>query len=73
MRLAAGITVSGIIGLILLEVFKIIGPWVKAWVLGLLGIALKVVLIGMVLLLVLTFIGIAIFFYKRGEKAGAGA
>jgi hypothetical protein len=72
MKFAAGITVSGIIGLIILEIFKIIGPWVKAWVLGVLAIALKVVLIGLVLLFVLTLVGVGVFFYKRGQKAGAG-
>lgn len=73
MKFAAGITVSGIIGLIVLEIFKIIGPWLKAWVLGALAIVLKVVLVGAVLLFALTLVGVGIFFYQRGKRAGVGA
>lgn len=73
MRFAAGITLSGIIGLIVLEVFKIIGPWVKSWVLAILAIAVKVVLIGLVLLFVITLVGVGVFFYKRGRRAGEEA
>lgn len=69
MRFATGITLSGIIGLILVEVFKIVGPWVKVWLLGILGIAVKVLLIGFVLLLLATVVGVAFFFYKMGQKS----
>ena len=70
MRFAAGITLSGIGGLILLEVYKLIGPWVQGMVLGILVFVLKAVLILLVLFFAATVLGVGFYFYKRGERAG---
>ncbi len=69
MRFAAGITASGVLTLILLELFKIIGPSVQGWVLGILALALKTILVGLVLAVAATVIGVGIFMYRRGKKA----
>ena len=73
MRFAAGLTVSGIIGLLIMELMKAIGPPIVAWVVGVLAFLLKVALIGLFLLAVLAAIGLAIFFYRRGQSARAEA
>ncbi len=68
MKFAAGLTVTGILGFLLLEALKIIMVPVTAWVMGLLVIALKIALIGLVLMVV---IGVGIFLYRRQQKAAA--
>ena len=68
MRFAAGVTVTGILGFLLLEALKIVMVPVTAWIMGLLAIALKIFLIGLVLAVV---VGLGIFFYKRQQKAAA--
>ena len=50
MKFAAGLTVTGILGFLLLEALKIIMVPVTAWVMGLLVVALKIALIGLVLM-----------------------
>lgn len=69
MRFAAGITVSGIIGLLIMELMKAIGPSLVSWTVGVLGFLLKVALIGLFLLAVLTLVGVAVFFYRKGQRA----
>ncbi len=71
MRFAAGLTVTGILGFLLLEALKIIMVPVTAWVLGLLAVALKVLLIVLVVFAVGIAIGVGVFFYKRQQKAAA--
>lgn len=66
MRLAAGLTASGIIGYLLLEALKILMVPVTAWFMGLLAIALKIVLIT---LGVATALGVGVFVYRRSKKA----
>ena len=70
MRFAAGLTVTGIVGFLLLEALKIVMVPVTAWVMAMLAIALKVVLVCVVLGVV---IGLGVFFYKRQQKASAEA
>jgi hypothetical protein len=69
MKFAAGLTVTGILGFLLLEALKIIMVPVTAWVMGLLAIALKIALIALVLVVV---IGVGIFLYSRQQKAAEG-
>jgi len=71
MRFAAGLTVTGILGFLLLEALKIIMVPVTAWVMGLLVIALKLVLFALFVLVVGVVIGVGVFFYKRHQKAAA--
>ncbi len=75
MRFAAGLTVSGILGFLLLEALKIIMVPVTAWVIGLLAVLLKVVLVGLLLLVfggvLAVGIAIGVFFYRRQQKAAA--
>ena len=77
MRFAAGLTVSGIVGFLLLEALKIIMVPVTAWVMGLLAVLLKIVLIGILLVVgvvvVAVLIAVGVFFYKRQQKASVEA
>ena len=70
MRLAAGLTASGIIGFLLLEALKILMVPVTAWFMGLLALALKIVLIA---LGVAATLGVGVFVYRRSKKASAEA
>jgi hypothetical protein len=73
MKFAAGLTVSGIIGFILLEVLKLLLPTLAAGLLGLLTFLLKLLLIGIGLTVAVAVIGIAIFLYRRAQKSSAEA
>jgi len=68
MRLAAGLTATGIIGFLLLEALKILMVPITAWVMGLLMVALKVLLITLGLAAAL---GVGVFVYRRSRKARA--
>ena len=68
MKFAAGLTVTGILGFLLLEALKIIMVPVTAWVMGLLVIVLKIALVGLVLVVVT---GVGVFLYRRQQKAEA--
>ncbi len=70
MKLAAGLTVSGIIGFILLEALKLLMVPITAWVMGLLALALKIVLVALGLVAAL---GIGVFFIRRSRKAREAA
>ncbi len=70
MKLAAGLTVSGIIGFILLEALKILMVPITAWVMGLLALALKIVLVTLGFVAAL---GIGVFFIRRSRKAREAA
>ena len=69
MKFAAGLTVSGVIGFIVLEALKLVMPAVTVWVIGILTILLKIILIGVVIFVVLSLLGIGFFFYKRSQRA----
>ena len=73
MKFAAGLTVTGILGFLLLEALKIVMVPVTAWVITLLAFLLKAVLIILVLGVVGVLIAIGIFIYKRLQKAPAEA
>ena len=66
MKLAAGLTVSGIIGFILLEALKILMVPITVWVMGLLALALKFVLVALGLVAAL---GVGVFVIRRSRKA----
>ena len=66
MRLAAGLTVGGVIGYILLEALKILMVPITAWILGVLALALKIVL---VVLGVAAAVGAGVFLMRRAKKA----
>jgi len=70
MRLAAGLTASGIIGFLLLEALKILMVPVTAWFMGLLALALKIVLLAAG---VAAALGMGVFVYRRSKKAQAEA
>ena len=70
MRFAAGLTVTGVLGFLLLEALKIVMVPVTAWVMGLLVVALKIFLIVIALGVVA---GVVFFIYKRQQKAAAEA
>ncbi len=66
MKLAAGLTVSGIIGFILLEALKMLMVPITIWVMGLLALALKILL---VVLGLGAAVGVGVFFIRRSMKA----
>lgn len=66
MKLAAGLTVTGVIGFILLEALKMLMVPITIWVMGLLALALKILL--MVLGLGAA-VGVGVFFIRRSMKA----
>ena len=70
MRFAAGLTVTGIIGFLLLEALKILMVPITAWIMGLLALALKIVL---VTLGIVATIGVGYFVYRRARRARAEA
>ena len=70
MKLAAGLTVSGVIGFILLEALKILMVPITAWVMGLLALALKILL---VVAGVAVALGMGVFFLRRSQKAREAA
>ncbi|HIF22750.1 MAG TPA: hypothetical protein EYQ27_12810 [Gemmatimonadetes bacterium] len=70
MRLAAGLTATGVIGWLLLEGLKILMIPVTAWFLGLLALALKFALMA---LAVGAALGVGVFFFRRAQKAKAEA
>ena len=72
-KFAAGLTLSGILGFLLLEALKIVMVPVAAWLMGLLVIVVKVVLVALVILAAAAVIGIGVWIYKRGQKASAEA
>lgn len=69
MKFAAGLTVSGIIGFVLLEVLKFLLPSLAAWLLAVLTFLLKVLLLGIGLAVLVTMVGIGIFLYKRANRS----
>lgn len=70
MKLTAGLTVTGIIGFILLEALKLLMAPITAWIMGLLAMALKIVLITLGLVAAL---GVGVFFLRRAQKANEAA
>ena len=71
MKFAAGLTVSGVIGFLLMEVAKLLMPSIAAAILGFLTLMVKIVLIVFVIAFAAGVIGLVYFFYKRGQRAEA--
>lgn len=71
MKFAAGLTVSGIVGFIVLEVLKLLLPSLAAGVLAVLAFLVKLVLIGVGLVLAAGAIGLAFFLYRRSQRSRA--
>ena len=72
-KFAAGLTVSGILGFLLLEALKVVMVPVAGWVMGLLVIVVKVVLVLLVILAAAAVIGGGVWIYKRGQKSSVEA
>jgi hypothetical protein len=71
MKFAAGLTVSGVIGFILMEVAALLMPTLAAGILAFLVLALKAILILFVIAVAAGALGLVYFFYKRGQRAEA--
>ena len=71
MKFAAGLTVSGIVGFLVLEALKLVVPTLAVWIIAILAFVFKAILILMVLGLVGAVIGIGVFFYKRQQRRTA--
>jgi Flp pilus assembly protein TadB len=65
MKFAAGLTVTGVIGLLLMEALKMVMVPVTGWLVGVMIVALKIFLVMIVLGIV---VGLGVFFYKRQQK-----
>ncbi len=75
-KFAATLTVSGLIGFLILEALKILLAPVAAWLLGIVALAIKVVLVVLgvgVVLVVLAFSFWAYRRYRRSHPSEAGA
>ena len=77
MKFAAGLTVTGVLGFILLEALKILLVPVSQWLIGvlaaLLAVALKVLLVGLLLGAVALVGGIVYLIYRRQKHRSAEA
>ena len=71
MKFAAGLTVTGVVGFLVLEALKLVVPTLAVWVIAILAFVFKAILILMVLGLVGAVIGIGVFFYKRQQRRTA--
>ncbi len=69
MRFAAGLTLSGIVGFLFLELLKLILPTLATWTLGILAVALKVFMVAFTLMLGLGVLGLLLFLYRRSQRA----
>lgn len=72
-RFAVGLTVTGIIGFLLLEALKILMAPITAWLMGLLTTALKVVLVTLGIALaavgIALAIGVSIVLLRRSRSS----
>lgn len=77
MKFAASLTVTGLIGFLILEALKIVLAPVAGWLIGILAMVLKFVLIvagaGIALLGIGLFVGVSIWAYKRFRRTPAEA
>ena len=71
MKFAAGLTVSGVVGFLVLEALKLVVPKLAVWIIAILAFVFKAILILVVLGLVGAVIGIGVFFYKRQQRRTA--
>jgi hypothetical protein len=69
MKFAAGLTVSGVIGFILLEVAKLLMPTIAAGILGFLVLLVKIFFIIFAIVAAAGALGLVYFFYKRNQRA----
>ena len=69
MKFAAGVTVTGVLSLLLLEALKVVMIPVSAWLLGFLVVVVKVILVVLVVSLAVAVIGGGVWLYKRGQKS----
>ena len=67
MKFAASLTVTGILGLLLLEALKFILAPVGVWLLGVVMLVTKVLVIGVGLSLA---VAVGVFVYKRVQRSG---
>lgn len=68
MKFAAGLTVTGILGFLLMEIAKLIMPAIAAGIVAFLALVVKILLIALVVMVAAAVLGIGYFFYKRGKK-----
>jgi hypothetical protein len=73
MKFAAPAALSGVLGLILLEILKIVGVPIGLWLLGvaMIGLKIGVAIVGVVLLLTLLAVGVYVFRRTVGSDASS--
>jgi len=73
MKFTAGLTVTGIIGFLLIEALKILLPPVTTWLVGVLLVVLKIALVVLGLLVAIVAIGVGAYVYKRTRRTRGAA
>ncbi len=68
-KLAATLTVSGVLGFLILEALKILLAPVAAWLLGVVVLILQVVLVVLGIGLALTVLALSIWAYRRYRRS----
>jgi hypothetical protein len=77
MRAFPAIALTGVVGVILFEILKILLAPVSVWLIALLGAALavllKVVMIAAIVVLSVVAIGVGVYIYRRSARSKAEA
>ncbi len=69
MKVAASLTVTGLLGFLLLEALKILLAPVAAWLLGVVALALKIALMVLGLGLGIVVLALSIWAYRRFRRS----
>ncbi len=69
MKVAASMTVTGLLGLLVLEALKILLAPVAAWLMGLVAVALKIALVVFGLGLAVVVLALSIWAYRRFSRS----
>lgn len=71
MKFAASLTVTGLVGFLILEALKIVLAPVAAWLLAMTVVAAKMLLVLLAAVSVLAALGVGVFVYRRMNRRSA--
>lgn len=71
MKFAASLTVTGLVGFLILEALKIVLAPVAAWLLAITVVAAKMLLVLLAAVSVLAALGVGVFVYRRMNRRSA--
>lgn len=72
-KVAASLTVTGLLGILLLEALKILLAPVAAWLMGLVALAVKIALVVFGVGLAVTVLTVSVWVYRRFRRSGRTA